>query len=56
MVFRVHRVLALNVRGVPLYGIGFNFVPRGDVIEKGATNIIIVKKNSVVCLKKKITL
>ena len=27
------------------YGIGFNVVPWGDVIEKGATNIIIVKKN-----------
>ena len=35
------------------YGIGFNFVPWGDVIEKGATNSIIVKKNSVICLKKK---
>ena len=37
------------------YGIGFNFVPWGDVIEKGATNIIIVKKNSVICLKKQKT-
>ena len=26
------------------YGIGFNFVPWGDVIEKGETNVIIVKK------------
>ena len=26
------------------YGIGFNFVPWGDVIEKGATNIVKVFK------------
>ena len=32
--------------------IGFNFVLWGDVIEKGATNIIIVKKNFVKSLKK----
>ena len=36
------------------YGIGFNVVPMGDVIEKGETNVNIVKtKTSVVCLKKK---
>ena len=34
------------------YGIGFNFVPWGDVIEKGETNVIIVKKTFVVCLEK----
>ena len=34
------------------YGIGFNFVPWGDVIEKGEINVITVKKTSVVCLKK----
>ena len=37
------------------YGIGFNFVPWGEVIEQGATNIIIVKKNSVICYIKKKT-
>ena len=35
------------------YWIGFNCVPWGDIIEEGATNIIIVKKNSVICLEKK---
>ena len=34
------------------YWIGFKFVPWGDVIETGATNIIIVKKNFITCLKK----
>ena len=34
------------------YLIGFNFVAWGDIVEKGATNIIIVKKNSVIWLRK----
>ena len=35
------------------YGIGFNFVPWGDIIKKGATDIIIVKKNSCYMFEKK---
>ena len=42
-----------RVEALRQYGIGFNVVPWGDIIEKGAINIIIVKKNSVICSKKK---
>ena len=37
------------------YGIGFKFVPWGDVIEKEETNVIIVKKNLCCLFEKKPT-
>ena len=35
------------------YGIGLNVVPWGDVIEKGETNVIIVKQNLCCLFEKK---
>ena len=54
-VARAQPGISLKFWGPPpirVKGKSFNFVPCGDLIENGANNINIVKKNSVISLKK----